>query len=799
LYTGQQATRREELARRFTEQVEHIEALARYSGLSPLHDTREDHKGIREHMARLEAQILQAGGPLAAGPGNYALARGHLALGDEAKARPYLESAWNSGFQDPRVAYSLALVLGHLYQEELLEAESQRDTTAELREARRKELQRRYRDPALQWLRKSEGADVPSTEYVEALIAFYEERFDEALARLDALARTSAWFYEVRQLRADVYRTRASLRWSGGDREGALADFEAGRRDYAAAADTARSVPGLYLAQGELELAALTLELYSQGEVLPLHERGREAVRRALVLAPDQPEVRLLEARIYRRLAEFQLNRWEREAADRSLQQALGAAQAALELTPGASQAHLELGRCFGLWGQSLQRQGQDPSLQLQQAEAHLQQVPPEDRDSAYHVFRGVFLEARFNHALEVGPDSLPWLDRALESYLEATRLNGKLLTAWLNLANAYRKRAAHPGGVAPDEDLKRARDAAAHARALNARHSFLFYLEGQIDEQDAWRHRARGDDARPLWTRALELYRQGLALDARQTHLRNREGSVLLELAREAWERGGAPWKLLDEARVAFQAALAVSPAGRDGQHNLDEVLLHRARYERAQAASPEASLGALLRGHHPPGAGLKDASFPWMLAGAAHALLSEFALEQGRDPGPHLARAEEALGEALARNASDWQALQYRGVLHAVRARWRARQGQGRSEDFSRAAEDFEAAIALKPRRVQDVQVWFGHFCHEWAAWARAAGQDFETPLKRGLAQAGTLLAARPGWADALVLQARLLALSAQTEAAPVQQRQWRQQAREALSRALAVNPQLTPRWMG
>ncbi|MFP2906939.1 serine/threonine-protein kinase, partial [Pyxidicoccus sp. 3LFB2] len=141
-----EVSQRETLARRFTEGVERIEAQARYSGTAPLHDTSADREALRSRMRDLESAMRDAG-PLAEGPGHYALGRGFLALGDEARAREHLETAWAQGYQEPRVAYALALVLGHLYQAQRLEAERLRD--AARREARLREAEARYRDPAL--------------------------------------------------------------------------------------------------------------------------------------------------------------------------------------------------------------------------------------------------------------------------------------------------------------------------------------------------------------------------------------------------------------------------------------------------------------------------------------------------------------------------------------------------------------------------------------------------------------------------------------------------------------------------
>ena len=85
LHERGQAARREALARRFTERVERIEAMARYAALAPVHDLRPDRARLAHAMDELAAEV-RAEGDLAAGPGHYALGRGHLALGDDERA-----------------------------------------------------------------------------------------------------------------------------------------------------------------------------------------------------------------------------------------------------------------------------------------------------------------------------------------------------------------------------------------------------------------------------------------------------------------------------------------------------------------------------------------------------------------------------------------------------------------------------------------------------------------------------------------------------------------------------------------
>ena len=71
-----------------------------------------------------------------------------------------------------------------------------------------------------------------------------------------------------------------------------------------AAADIGRSDPAVHHALAELEHAELEMELYSQGNIEPSLQRGLQAVARALAVAPDHYESRVLEARLHRRLTE---------------------------------------------------------------------------------------------------------------------------------------------------------------------------------------------------------------------------------------------------------------------------------------------------------------------------------------------------------------------------------------------------------------------------------------------------------------------------------------------------------------
>ena len=117
---------RQEAALRFGAQVEEIEALARYSHLVPLHDTRADQARLR---ARLDAirPSLDDRDPVVRALASHALGRGHLALDEPELARGHLEAAYALDPENNEIAADLGRTLSELYRERLTTLERSRD------------------------------------------------------------------------------------------------------------------------------------------------------------------------------------------------------------------------------------------------------------------------------------------------------------------------------------------------------------------------------------------------------------------------------------------------------------------------------------------------------------------------------------------------------------------------------------------------------------------------------------------------------------------------------------------------
>ena len=793
LSVRRQAAERERLARRFTELVERIESQARYSALSRLHDIRGDQAQIRARMGELEAEIRK-GGSVAVGPGQYALGRGYLALGEEGKAREALGSAWQHGYREPRAAYALALVTGHLYQEGLREA--LRISDKDRREEQRRKIEQRYRDPALGYLEQSAGADVPSAEYVAALVAFYEGRYEDALQQLDAIGGGLPWFYEAPALRGDVLEARAARRWDGGDREGAHADFEAGRRAYAAAAAIGESAPAVHEALGELEYAAMMMEMYGQGEVEAPFTRGVAATARALAAMPDHYASLVLEARLYRILAVYRSDRGG--AVDDLLPKAVADAERAAAIAPLVSKARLELARIYQEWGDDRQRKYQDPREQLRRSVEAFEGIASEDRDQDYYGSLGLSFKVWADYEDSIGADAEANRGKAIDAYTKALQLDDHALSVIVNLGINYYNRGAQPRATDPDGDLGQAIAALDKALAPNPQDLVAYYCEGEAYRTRGRRKQTHGEDPRSDFATAMERYEQGLAINPKLSYLHDGVGMLLQEQARQAWDEGKDPDILLDQARAAFARAIAAAPDQAFGYANLGLSFCIKADFDRARGRDPTAAATAAVTAigeglQRMPGRPL----FLGMLA-RAQTILAARALEQKRDPGPHLDVASDAIRRALERNPNEPGALLSLGHTRATLARFRAARRQGRAEDFEAAAEAFRKAIVIAPDD-QDAQIDFGHLCRAWASWAGEASKDAAGPLREGLALAGGLLAARPGWPDALALRASLLLAEAEGSARPEERRALAASAAADFGAALAQNPNLEKAWGG
>ncbi len=789
--------------RQASELLSSLKDLTRGPYLLPLHDTREDRQRLLAKMEEIEARLHEVNGTDAALL-HYALGEGYLALGREEEARVSLETAQRLDYNTPQVSLALAHALGRLYQDRLLAVErnhrlllgrdhSDRTAAEQARTRLKQELQSRYRAPAISLLEGltrhplPKEVPVPAT-YIAALLAFHQERFDEALAQLEKLEGEQTGLYEAPKLRGDISLALALQHWNQGMPVQAQAHFDQARQAYAKAMDIRRSDPLAHYALAQLESAVVDMEVYKSRSVGHPFELGLQAVERALTTAPRHYESLVLKARLHRRLAQAQAN--EGQDSRDAIQKALEAAETASGLAPERPEAWMELARARWRLGRNLLSKAEDPSESFLQAQKALARIAPQHHDHEFHLLQGLISRTSAEHEAQRGLDSRPQLDKAIDSYRKVLQMNEGFTSIWLNLASAHLARAEQRSTPDPAGELEQARIALEKARAGNPHQVQLLEFEALYSEKLAQKTRKQGGDARPHWEKVLEACQKGLLLHDKSEALHMARGFALFHLAQEAWDRGGDPLPWFAQAQAAYEKARLLAPGKLFSYTSLGVVNAQRAMYQLARGENPTPNLRAAQALYQQALERAPRSAQTWAYLGRSFQLLAAFELEQGRDPRENLAQASTALRHALSLMPRSAEALGALAEVQALEARWKARQGQALSQDFEVAATSFQSALALAPDH-QELRLNAGRFYQAQASRQKELGQAPLPTLELGLKLADALISERPRWAEALLLRASLTLTRLELAAHP--ETQALDQARKDIEQALASNSHL------
>jgi serine/threonine-protein kinase len=632
-------------------------------------------------------------------------------------------------------------------------------------------------------LRQARGSDAPSPAYLEALLAYYEGHLDEALDRLKDMEDHRPWFYEAPLLRGSLLQARAWNRWNAGDREGAKADFDAGRRELTAAAASGRSAPDVQVAMADLELNAFYMEKYGQGQVQPIFERGMAALKVALEAQPDHVPALIHQSALLGEMAAFEVLQGRDGQA--LAQRAVTTAEAAVAAEPSRAEAWIAVGRTCYQWANARAGRSLDPTEPIEKGLRAFDPLSPDKRDYTVWNTLGTLHVAWANYQIAQGQEASAELGRAIAAFKTATGMEPHLLNAFINLGTCLRERAELPHARDPEGDLQAASCALETARTLNPQHFVPCFVLGQVRYAQALRTRARGGDPRPELTSSLESFKQGLLINPGIPQLHLGVGIAASELARTAWEEGADPSAWVSQSRAAYTRAIEAAPDQYFGFVDLAYLLTWEAKTRCYAPALGEAD--AVLR----RGKRCIPETELWTNQGDILVVRARLALAAGADPGRSLAAGEAILTKALERLPGAKLALQYLGELREVRATWLVQQHRADAEVFEQAASTCRQAIAVAPDN-QEPTLGLVRLLLARMAWERAEGRASVASLREAHAGLDPLLQARPHWGEALALRAAL-DLEEAEGLPPVQRRDKARKALQDLLTALGFNRNL------
>jgi eukaryotic-like serine/threonine-protein kinase len=628
------AQRREALAEELGKTVIKIELFLRYATALPAHDMTAERKVIQEQMRFLEATLAR-GDTNSAGPAHYALGRGHLAMKSYRAAKTNLELAIAEGYARPEVHYVLGLTLGKLYEQELDRA--QRIADKDTREEAKKEAERSYRDPALLHLRQSTGTQVESKTYIDALVALYEKRYGEALAKAEEAIAEAPWLYEAKKIEGDARFALGMLATDAGRSDEARGELAKSISAYNRAANLARGDGILHEALAEVWIQVMDLDV----------RQGR-------------------------------LSKEPFEAA-------LSACDQALMANPASANAYSKRGRAQFRWSECQLDHGEDPRSMLASAiesgKAALR-LAPEDGVTWDMIGNSHSTIAFYQRG--IGQDPFPALSEATKSFDEAIKHQPTLAWAWNDNGNVWLMRAEIEvaRGIDPRATIEVASKSFAQAAAVDPAYLFPHTNGAMLMETGAAYELVFGRDPAGYAQRGIDSSSRAIRMKPQSGEGHARRAWALVYLAQYEFLSGRDPTSTLIQAEDDIRISL-VDLSGLAFVHRCHGTIQHLRALNHIRSGTDASR--ALEDGR----ASLRRAVEIDPVASEFRVGLAQLeitaardAAKKGKDPAPSLSNARAALEPMLQAKTRDADTFAAMAEIHALRAEY-ARRLRGNADE--------------------------------------------------------------------------------------------------------------------
>ena len=785
LRTAWHASVRENLAGKLNREVGEIEALARYSHLTRRHDIRPDRQRLQQKMAAISTMGQEAGS-LGRGPTNYALGRGYLALSELDSARLHLDKAWGEGFRGPEVAYALGLAYGGLFQRHLSQLYLIED--GELRQRRRAELERTFRDPAVEFMGQTTSGEAVSPNYLHALIAFYQLNYQQAATLVAMVSEKMPWFYEAKKLEADIYRDWAAQKSAAGETDSAQQLFDKARHSYRAAGEVGQSDPTIYKDQAKALLQMMTSEVFSGGKVAPLLEEGLRIIESGLVVLPDDVEALLLASRLHLKMARQKLLADEDPTV--LLERASGLAVRAGDVAENSSAVYLMLGEIYWRQAQWLARNKQNARAKTDAVLEVLEKVAPSHRDHHYFNLLGAAAKNLATWTNRSGEPACELHDRAIEAFRGVIALRPDKISGYNNLSGSLMARSGQEScpGEALDQ-LREAEQALEMALKLNPKHPVLHYQLGRTNMRMARGGRPQSPFLDQTYAeKALYHYEQALAINPKLGPIYNAAGLGYVALARHAWDHGGQPTRFFQKAFALYGKGLQVTPNSRLLQQNMAWAFYYQGKFLCRSNQTPTADLAQALAWSQ-KALDQGESLDALLCLGSAYRMKAEYAILQNQNPDLLIRQASQYFKQILAINSQFSEAFRSLGRLHTLSARWLMQEGLNPEPAFNRAWE--ELAQARSKGQGQLAPMMAAAELVLWRGIGEGEAQGQGADLKQGFTWVDVVLKEEPGHAEARALRACLMGLEARAKEGSLNA------SAHNLKLALSHNPNLRHYW--
>jgi predicted Ser/Thr protein kinase len=640
----------------FGQEAARIEGIMRFAYLLPLHNIQQETNQVEDRLRNLESRMKSLG-TQASGPGNYALGRGYLALHRYKDANNHLIQAWDQyRYREPHVAYALGYSLAMLYREKLKEAEQ--TVNKEQLQFRKVELEKQYRDPALDYIRQGVSTS-EAPEFVEAILAFLAKDYSKSLQKSETAASKITWLYEAKKLQGDVYTTVGNDRRDAGNSSAAMDQYQKAKTVYVEASKKGQSDSDVYEGLCALQASVVQLQI-SQSGISPENQfkEGISYCQHALQIDAHSTQADVIAARLYRDFAYYQRIRGQ-DCSD-SLEQAVQYAKAALNIDPNNAAGYLVLGKAFSSQAEVAIQKMQNPITYLELADDSYKKAvtrTPKDPEALFD--QGDTFLQRGIYEAEIGKDPRSSLEKAVTMIEKAIEINPRNAFFYGRLGVAYFTKGQYEidNGLDSQKSLEQAISVFRKSNEINPNYinGYIFTASGYLYLCDA--KSERGEDPSNLIDQAISTYNQSLKIDPENAYSFFGLGYAFWKKGQYLQESGADPTSVLEQAREALRKSI-----------NFNDQLLH------TYAICAETELVA-----------------------------ARYALEHQQPPEKYFNETEKIVKRALAVNKNTYESLGSLSSLCLLRANYLQRSGRPIANEINRGIDAANQALQINPQMAE------------------------------------------------------------------------------------------------
>lgn len=767
-------------------QVEEIEHMMRHSHMLPLHDINREMVLVESQIKKLQEKIEQSRDS-SNSIGFYALGRAYQEVGNYEQARTFLERAWQGGYQEPKVAYALGVVLNKIYAQRLNDIERQFDR--ESRELEKQKAQEEIGQKASQYLTIGRETVVQS-DYAEALIAFYEGNLELALSKSELAIENTPWLYEAKRLIGDIHVKTGDAKRNENYQE-ARAAYQRAEKAYQEALKIAASDPETYSKLTDLWSKVLVLE-YSQGN--------------------DIKEVS---------------------------QELLYAAERSLQANKLSTDNYIKRANAYLYLGLYRARQlKQDPSSEYQDAIAEIQRgIKNSIVIPKFYDMIGLIFKLKGEYLLEIGKDPSQDFENSINTYNKALEVNKDYLPTYVNISVVSCMQAQYQikQGQDPTQTLEKALNYCKQAIKNNP-NIFTFYNKllfvYAIKSQYLV---SKGQDPTKMLDDVLKSFNKIMELNSNSVTTYNYLGVIYINTGDYLLQTGQNPNDIYQQAIEKFQAKLSNTTIASANYSSIACAYIGKAFYNIFYGESPDELLEKAIEYSDKALSYNNNFTLAYIFKSRANRLKALYLIKQKKSAHQLVDQAIEIgqkayqinKGEQLASiNLAEiyWTAAQYQvyekqdpinnisqalalieqtkslapgnsylyvleGRLYLLEAEWLISQGRSPQQIFDKSYQALQRASNLNTDN-SETYMLLANLSRWQTDWLLKNNKSIEEVTEKGLSLVEQSLANNSKNAEAYAIKGAIYLLSAQAQQESTKKKELVEQAKKAFEKAFSLN---------